>query len=269
MTESGKVRETARIIRQDPIADGVFSMWIRTEGAQYAVPGQFVSLYTPDKRKILPRPISIAEVNRGANALRLVYRVMGAGTEEFSHLHSDQMLEILAPLGNGYPMQGGRCLLIGGGIGIPPLLELAKELSGENRIDGVSRPALSVTAVLGYRNDQLFLKKDFENYADVIIATDDGSVGTHGTVMDAIKEHEGSADVIYACGPTPMLRGVKQFAQAQQIRCFLSLEERMACGVGACLGCVVKTTGIDDHSKVHNKRVCADGPVFLAEEVVL
>ena len=101
MTESGKVRETARIIRQDPIADGVFSMWIRTEGAQYAVPGQFVSLYTPDKRKILPRPISIAEVNRGANALRLVYRVMGAGTEEFSHLHSDQMLEILAPLGNG------------------------------------------------------------------------------------------------------------------------------------------------------------------------
>ena len=142
-------------------------------------------------------------------------------------------------------------------------------MSGENRIDGVSRPALSVTAVLGYRNDQLFLKKDFENYADVIIATDDGSVGTHGTVMDTIKEHEVSADVIYACGPTPMLRGVKQFAQAQQIRCFLSLEERMACGVGACLGCVVKTTGIDDHSKVHNKRVCADGPVFLAEEVVL
>ncbi len=198
-----------------------------------------------------------------------MYRVAGEGTKELSKLMRDDEIEILGPLGNGFPMQGGRCLLIGGGIGVPPMLELAKELSGQNRIDGVSSSALSLTVVLGYRDAENFLKKEFEQYADVIIATDDGSVGTHGTVLDAIREHEVCADVIYACGPTPMLRGVKQYSQKQQIRTFLSLEERMACGVGACLGCVCKSTGIDDHSKVKNKRVCKDGPVFRAEDVEL
>ncbi|HAN50793.1 MAG TPA: dihydroorotate dehydrogenase electron transfer subunit [Lachnospiraceae bacterium] len=271
MGTSEKAMEVARVMRQDPLVleDGIYSLWIRTDLALYAKPGQFISIYLNDASRILPRPISICEVNRDAGTIRTVYRVAGKGTEELTHLMRDDKIRIMAPLGNGYPLQGGRTLLIGGGIGIPPMLELAKELSGVGRLDGVSHPALSVTSVLGYRNDRMFLKDEFENYGKVYIATDDGSYGTHGTVIDAIHEHMLTADVIYACGPKPMLRGVKEFAMKNQIRCYLSLEERMACGVGACLGCVCKSTKVDDHSKVKNKRVCTDGPVFEAQEVDL
>lgn len=261
-----KTREYARIIRQDRLSENIYSMWLSTKAALNAAPGQFVTLYVPDQRHILPRPISIAEIRRDASALRLVYRVAGEGTRELSELHAKNKVLLLGPLGNGYPLQGGRTMVVGGGIGIPPLLELVKELNGcGNGV--ISRPALSVTAVLGYRTDDLFLYNDFSMHSDVYIATDDGKAGCHGTVLDCINENRLTADVIYACGPLPMLRGVKQFASRQQIRCFLSLEERMACGVGACLGCVTRTVGIDDHSKVRNARVCTEGPVFPAEEV--
>nr|MCR4732290.1 dihydroorotate dehydrogenase electron transfer subunit [Lachnospiraceae bacterium] len=103
--------------------------------------------------------------------------------------------------------------------------------------------------------------------SSVYVATEDGSMGTKGNVIGAIMENNLGADVIFACGPTPMLRAVKKFAQVRKIKCYISMEERMACGVGACLGCVVETVDVDDHSKVHNARVCKDGPVFDAEEV--
>ena len=138
------------------------------------------------------------------------------------------------------------------------MLELARDLSGD------------VTAVLGYRSDDLFLADDFIDAAgEVIFATDDGSVGVHGTVVDAMKENDLKADVIYACGPKPMLKGVAEYATSIGAKCYVSMEERMACGVGACLGCVCKSTDVDDHSHVNNKRVCKDGPVFLSTEVVL
>ena len=123
--------------------------------------------------------------------------------------------------------------------------------------------------IAGYRDDKLFLKEELERNAVFYAATEDGSVGTKGNVLDAIRENKLTADVIYACGPTPMLRALKAYAQEQDIECWISMEERMACGIGACLACVCQSKEVDDHSHVHNKRVCKDGPVFLATEVEL
>lgn len=246
------------------LAPDVFSLWLEAPDiVEHAIPGQFVSLYCNDGDRLLPRPVSICELEKEKGLLRLVYRVVGAGTKEFSKLCSGDRVEVLGPLGNGYDVEGKRPLLIGGGIGIPPMLELAKQFSG------------GVTVVLGYRDSHLFLKDEFEKYAKVIIATDDGSVGTKGTVIDAIREQgaagEGElrADLICSCGPTPMLKGVKSFGLEKNIPVYLSLEERMACGIGACLGCVCQSAETDSHSKVKNKRVCKDGPVFLSTEVEL
>lgn len=254
-----KVKQTARVAVQEQLAADVYSMWIDTDTiARQAKPGQFISVYTKDGSKLLPRPISICEVDQEAGRLRIVYRVVGAGTEEFSGYRAGDDIHILGPLGNGFPQleEGKRALLIGGGIGIPPMLELAK------------RAACSRQMVLGYR-DELFLDQEFRTYGQVYIATEDGSAGTRGNVLNAIMEHDLKADVILACGPTPMLRAVKAYAAEHKVECYLSLEEKMACGVGACLACVCQSKDVDAHSHVHNKRICKDGPVFRAEEVEL
>ena len=135
-------------------------------------------------------------------------------------------------------------------------LELAKQIGCEKK-----------QIIVGYRNDETFLKTEFEQNGEVYISTEDGSAGTKGNVMDAIRENGLEADIIYACGPTPMLRAIKNYAEENGIECYISLEERMACGIGACLACVCKTKEKDHHSNVHNKRICKDGPVFLSTEV--
>ena len=253
-----KIKESATVVSQETIAGGIYSLILKTRAAEYAVPGQFISIYTNDNSRLLPRPISICEIDRAQGTLRLVYRVAGEGTRQFATLSAGDTVNILGPLGNGFPLEEGHAMVVGGGIGVPPMLELAKQLPG------------TVTAVMGYRNDDMFLTEEFTDIAaDLVIATDDGSVGTHGTVVDAIKENELTADVIYVCGPKPMLRALAAYAQENNIKCYVSMEERMACGVGACLGCVCQSTEVDDRSHVNNKRVCADGPVFLSTEVVL
>ena len=253
-----KVKEFAQVISQEQLAAGIFSLVLKTSAAKYAVPGQFISIFSNDGSKLLPRPISICEIDSEAETLRVVYRVAGKGTLEFSGLAAGDQVEVMGPLGNGFPLEGQHPMVVGGGIGVPPMLELAKQLTG------------SVTAVMGYRNDDLFLTEEFtDQVAELCIATDDGSVGTHGTVVDAIRENELDADVIYACGPKPMLRALAAYAAQKGIKCYVSMEERMACGVGACLGCVCQSTKVDDHSHVNNKRVCKDGPVFLSTEVEL
>ncbi|MEI3412232.1 MAG: dihydroorotate dehydrogenase electron transfer subunit [Blautia sp.] len=258
----GKVKETCTILSQECIGKDIYSMWIETKTiAEQAKPGQFVSVYTRDGSKLLPRPISLCEIDKEKKALRLVYRVTGknTGTESFSRLHKNVTLEVLGPLGNGFPLdeaKGKKVFLMGGGIGVPPMLETMKQLDAEK------------TAILGYR-DELFLNDEFEKNGKVYIATEDGSAGTKGNVMDAIRENRLEADVIFACGPKPMLRAIKAYALEKRIPCWISMEERMACGVGACLGCVCQSTEVDGHSHVHNKRVCKDGPVFLSTEVEL
>ena len=151
-----------------------------------------------------------------------------------------------------------KAILIGGGIGIPPMVGLAEALKDKTEVQ----------IVAGYR-DELFLTKELQENGSLYIATEDGSCGTKGTVIDAIKDKGIQGDVIYACGPTPMLRAIKEYAMEKGIECQLSLEERMACGIGACLACVCKSKDKDAHSNVNNKRICKDGPVFLAEEVEL
>ena len=256
---STKTKENLTVVSQEEIGKDIFSLWLQTDQmAQYARPGQFLSLYTGNAGKLLPRPISICEIDKETSRIRLVYRVTGknTGTEAFSKMQPEDKIEALGPLGNGFPLEeaeGKKVFLIGGGIGIPPMLETAKQLNAQK------------TAVLGYR-DELFLNEEFAKYADVYVATEDGSSGTKGNVLNAIQEKALEADVIFACGPTPMLRALKEYAAANHITCWISMEERMACGIGACLACVCKSKDIDAHSQVHNKRVCKDGPVFLATE---
>ena len=248
----------AAVYSQVQLAEGIFSMWLGAgEMAKAAVPGQFIAVYPNDSARLLPRPISICETDPEKELLRIVYRVAGEGTKELSSCRAGDTLSIMGPLGNGFPLKDKKALLIGGGIGIPPMLELAKALSCEK------------TAVLGYRDSQTFLAEEIGKYAGLAVATEDGSVGTKGTVLDAIKAQGLKADIIYACGPTPMLRALKEYAAKEGIECWISLEERMACGVGACLGCVCHSKDVDEHSNVRNKRVCKDGPVFLADEVEL
>ncbi len=257
---SQSVKKTVLITRAEQIQKDIYSMCIKDKQmAESAKPGQFVSLYCQDGSRLLPRPISICEIDKEKETLRFVYRVVGKGTEEFSKLHAGAFISVLGPIGNGFHLEGSKALLIGGGIGVPPMLELAKTLALRN---------VEVQVVLGYR-DVLFLNKEFEPYGKVYISTEDGSCGTKGNVIDAILENKLDADVIYACGPTPMLKGVKAYGLEHKITTQLSLEERMACGVGACLGCVCKTKDKNPQTQVNNKRICKDGPVFYAQEVEL
>lgn len=256
-----KQKENAVVHSQEQLADGIYSMWINTEAAKDAKPGQFISMYRTDGSKLLPRPISICEIDKENGRLRVVYRVTGpkTGTEEFSKLKAGDIIPVIGPLGNGFPYEkaeGKKVFLMGGGIGVPPILELAKQMDCEKK-----------QIVVGYRDVQTFLKEEFEQNGELYISTEDGSVGTKGNVMDAIRENALEADMIYACGPTPMLRAIKQYAEENGIECYISLEERMACGIGACLACVCKSKEKDAHSNVNNKRICKDGPVFLSTEV--
>ena len=251
-------KQTAVVISQREIAPDIYDMWLETALAREAGPGQFLGIYPKDKSTLLPRPISICEINEQIGALRLVYRVAGAGTRAFCGYEAGDSVSVLGVLGNGFPLEQGmgkKVFLMGGGIGVPPILELAKRLEGDKQI------------ILGYRDQKLFLKDDLKQNGRVYVATEDGTVGTRGNVMDAIRENGLEAEVIFACGPMPMLRAIKAYAAKKGIPAYISLEEHMACGVGACLGCVVKTKEIDGHSHVDNARICTEGPVFEAAEV--
>ena len=237
-----KVKERTAVLSQEALCDGIYDLRLKApQIAAAAVPGQFVNVYLNDAARLLPRPISICGADASSGELRLVYRVTakGAGTELLSAAKAGDALAVLGPLGNGFPADLPDCCVIGGGIGVPPLLELLKRLPGKK------------SAVLGYRNDRM------------------GSFGTKGTVIDALEESGYVPAAILSCGPKPMLAALKRYAAERNIPLWVSMEERMACGVGACLGCVTPSVETDSHSNVKNKRVCKDGPVFRAEEVVL
>jgi dihydroorotate dehydrogenase electron transfer subunit len=251
-------REETRIIKSERLTDGVYELVLKTEHiADEAKPGQFVSVYSKDGARLLPRPISICGIED--DTIRLVYRTVGAGTVEFSKLNAGETLTVQGPLGNGYDIDAAyakkKAVLFGGGIGIPPMLELARQLECDKSI------------VLGYRDSDTFLADEFKQYGKLYIASEDGSVGAKGNVLDAVREYGITGEVFYACGPMPMLRAIKAYAAEHDIECYISLEEKMACGIGACLACVCKTKNVDDHSKVNNTRICKEGPVFDAREV--
>lgn len=258
------VKEVAKVLSQSALAEGIYDLRLQAPKiASEAKAGQFVNVYLKDPSKILPRPISLCEIDAASGTIRLVYRVTGpkAGTKEISLLQEGDEIEVTGPLGNGFEILEGNAFLVGGGIGVPPMLQLGKEIK--------ARTGQDVTFVLGYRNNELFLAEEFQKVGKLIISTDDGSVGIEGTVVDAIRAGSYEPELYYACGPTPMLRGIKELAIEQDVAAYLSLEQRMACGIGACLSCVCKTTEVDAHSHVHNARVCSEGPVFEAREVEL
>ena len=249
-------RRNASIIRHEKIGTEIFDLTIHfPEAAAEAVPGQFVCLYCKDGSRLLPRPISICDTEKEQGLIRMVYRIAGKGTREISGYKSGQMIEVMGPLGNGFTPNEEEAILIGGGIGIPPMLALAKSLAGVKKV------------VLGYR-DETFLLKEFQEVCDTFVATEDGSLGTRGTVIDAMTEHGVSGKSIYACGPMPMLKAIAAFANEKGMYAQISLEERMACGIGACLGCICKTKDKNHHTNVGNARICKDGPVFDAKEVL-
>lgn len=248
--------KVCKILEKQQLAKGIFSFVVAAgELAKAAQPGQFANILVPGKT--LRRPISICEIDKEKETLRFVFEIRGEGTEQLAQYEVGDAFDILAPLGNGFQLgdTDRKALFVGGGIGVPPLLQGAKQFGG------------NATVVLGFRNkDAMILKEDFEAAGcNVVIATDDGSYGHHGLVTDCL----GDADpqVIFACGPMPMLKALCCIAEERQIECQVSLEERMACGIGACLGCACKMKR-DDNTEGYG-HVCKDGPVFDYRKLTL
>ncbi|MDG5788259.1 dihydroorotate dehydrogenase electron transfer subunit [Evansella sp. AB-P1] len=225
-------------------------------------PGQFVNIRVGTGiDPTLRRPISICDVDLENEELTMIYRQEGKGTKLLSEKLVGDEINILGPLGQGFPVEVAKknstCVLIGGGVGIPPLYYLAKKLvaTGAN-----------VITILGFRTEKdIFLEEEFNELGQVIVTTEDGSKGMKGYVTDALKSLT-SYDVYYTCGPKPMLRAVEITAQSPG---YISLEERMGCGVGACLACVCDLTKPNEETGKGYAKICSDGPVFLAGEVIL
>lgn len=242
------------LIEKYQLTNTIFDFRLKNDKlAKLCKPGTFVHIAVPGKT--LRRPISVCDVY--GDILRIVFEIRGEGTEILANTKVGETLDILAPLGNGFNLDvNKKTIFIGGGIGVPPML-YASKICGKNGI-----------VITGFRNKEaVILQDDFvKNGSQVILTTDDGSAGIHGFVTQALQDVIGQAEMICACGPTPMLKAISKIADENNILCQISLEERMACGIGACLGCAVLVNR-NDGTQTY-KHVCKDGPVFLSKEVV-
>ncbi|SMC74366.1 dihydroorotate dehydrogenase electron transfer subunit [Sporomusa malonica] len=247
---------TAQVIEHSTIVGDVFELVVTApEIASITRPGQFVHIRLADTLDpLLRRPFSIADCDAAKGTLTIIYRVVGRGTALMTKLRPGDNIDCMGPLGNGFALTGQRPLLVGGGMGLAPLVMLAKAFC--------SRPA---TVLMGGRNEQeLFWPSIYTSVCQNIhITSDDGSVGHRGFTVDILPEllKQDKFDIIYACGPHAMLKGVAEAAARNGIPCQVSLEEYMACGVGACLSCTCASSSGKRH------KVCTDGPVFWAGEV--
>jgi dihydroorotate dehydrogenase electron transfer subunit len=241
-------REIFKIKENSKIAKDVYKIILSGPTDEIKKSGQFVNIKIDGF--YLRRPISVCDYSEGE--LTLIYKVVGKGTDVISKMEIGTELDILTGLGNGYDitLSGENPLLIGGGVGVPPLYNLAKKLINDGK---------SVSVILGFNSaDEIFYKDEFENLgAKVYVTTVDGSVGIKGFVTDAMKEI-GNYTYIYTCGPEPMLKAVYNSSTTSGQ---YSFEERMGCGFGACMGCSCKT-------KYGNKRICKEGPVLVKEEII-
>lgn len=246
-----------KLIRKKEIADGIFDFVIESgEIAAQTQCGQFLHINCGGKT-FLRRPISICDAENGE--VRFIFEVKGEGTAELSKREIGDTIDVMGPLGHGFEIKDSvkNPVVIGGGIGVFPLYKLSKSLKNAN-------------VFLGFRSiDRVVMEKEFEAVSNMtIVGTDDGSYGYDGYIASAMEQYLGfnKCDMIYSCGPTPMLKAVKKIAEDRGIPCQLSLEQRMGCGIGACLVCSCETNneGTDKY-----KKVCQNGPVFYSEEVVL
>lgn len=250
------VQQRCTIVEAKKLPSGGVSMTFQSHGmaAQITGPGQFVHVRCGEGL-LLRRPISICSWSVEGDLIRMVFEARGEGTAWLAQRQEGEALDVLGPLGHGFQMEPqGRYLLVGGGIGVPPMLGCAKYANGES------------TAILGFRSasNAMLLEEFASCCASVRVATDDGSMGHHGFVDALVREElerNPGYTAVLACGPKPMLRSVAKVAEAFGVPCQVSMEERMGCGVGACLVCACKS------SDGHQKHVCKDGPVFDSKEV--
>lgn len=237
-----------KIISNKPLTKCIYEMCLEGNTAAIQNAGQFVNIALDGF--YLRRPISVCDFSE--NFLKIIYKIVGKGTELMAKMQSGEQLEMLTGLGNGFSVNNcQKPLLVGGGVGVPPMYRLAKDLVAQGK---------QVSVVLGFNTcEEIFYKNEFEALgANVYVATADGSVGTKGFVTDAIAANKIEADYFYACGPLPMLRALYD---ALDIDGEMSFEERMGCGFGVCMGCSCKT-------KNGYKRICKEGPVLKKDEIV-
>jgi len=249
----------AEVVSNEEIASGIYKMVIKDDYlARNSKAGQFLHIKcSNDNDKLLRRPISICSFDINDMTVTIVYQVKGSGTKSLSLMRSGDSIDILGPLGKGYSLDSSfkKVLLVGGGIGIYPLYSVASSyLDSDVEID----------AVLGFRTKDLMTYEDEFNRvcSDITIVTDDGSYGQSGTVIQPMLDKLTSSnyDMVYVCGPKPMINAIVEEHKRSQFNCEVSLEERMGCGVGACLVCACKTYNKDN--EMEHKHVCKDGPVF-------
>ena len=245
---------TASITGNFEVSPGYRLLTLRPEGSPpVPKPGQFYMVSTGRvPEPLLKRPFCFFD-NAGEGDISMLYKVQGKGTEQLSTLPDGASIDVLGPLGNSYPMPGKdlRPLIVAGGIGIASLMPLIKKFGSEARV------------IFGARtSDEMVMREEVGGFlCELHGCTDDGSVGLQGTVIDMLRDLDPAKEsVIYACGPKPMTSAVVEFASTRGITGFVSLEEYMACGIGACMGCVVMT-------RKGYRRVCKEGPVFKLEDL--
>ncbi len=258
-------QEIMTIVSQKQLAPRIFQMTLTGKLVdEMEKPGQFIHIKVPRADLLLRRPISINQINKEAQTCTIIYRTEGDGTKAFSELKAGDLLDVMGPLGNGFDVDclktGQKAYVIGGGIGIPPMYELSKQLK---------QKGIEVVHFLGFASKEVaYFQEEFMALGDTRFATDDGSFGAEGNVgnllLSAIEKER--PDAVYACGANGMLKMIAHvFSDNPNV--FLSLEQRMACGMGACYACVCHVPG--DESGTSSVKVCDEGPIFRASEVVL
>ncbi len=261
-----KINCKAEILEIEKLKQDIYKFSIKAEEiVKSAKPGQFIEIRVVDAiEPLLRRPISIYNLRKEEGILEFIFQVKGKGTELLADRKVGEKLDIIGPIGYGTfsIKEYKKVAIIGGGIGIFPLYELAKELKKETNT--------KVHTYIGFRTkDLITLEEEFKNVSDKLtITTDDGSYGIQGFAINELKKdsQKETLDKIYACGPLPMLKAVQAYAKEQNIPCEISLEQKMACGIGACLGCAVKTAKSPADAPVY-WHVCKAGPVFNANDV--
>ncbi len=244
------------ILEKKTLGKDIYSFTVSCpDAAKAASAGQFANITAPGYT--LRRPISICGIDKQKGTLRFVFEVRGKGTAEIAKLNVGECMDVLGPLGNGFRLpEGKKIAVVGGGIGVPPLLGTVKAHAGD------------AVAVLGFRNyEKIILADEFEKAgAETIVCTDDGSVGYHGVVTAPLEEKLAAGDIalVCACGPEPMIKAVVALCDKMNVPCQVSLEQRMGCGVGACVVCSCMTVR---NGQEYYSRVCKDGPVFDSKEV--
>jgi dihydroorotate dehydrogenase electron transfer subunit len=247
--------EICELIYNREIAKSTFEMAFRSENmAAGTLPGQFVHLKVNEGLyPLLRRPISIHRIDKSSGVVAIIYHIMGQGTEELSKKQFGY-IDVMGPLGNGFPIiEGKKCAVVGGGIGTAPLLEVAKNLS-------------DCDAYLGFRNCTYKVEEFEKSCNKVYVTTEDGSVGYKGYITEQLEKYISEYDIVYTCGPKVMMKKVVDICASNNVECYISIEERMGCGIGACLVCACKIK--EENGDWHYKKACKDGPVFNAKEVL-